>query len=227
MKDSELELSLSMKAILMYEKMTGKAFSIMEDEEQVKIFMYCVFVCSTDLKITFPVFCEMLEGKKFAAKIEREFKGIVHYIQQFKRNEQIQDNEQEVSGRSVSMTEYINTLIFDYGVGIDYVMNKMELWELEAMYEAAEEHMHSSMEDKRLWAYLQMLPNFDKKHRNMTPEKFLPFPWDTEKHKKAAERELAVETERSKSILGVDLDVLLGKKSIEEKPDNEEISIIS
>ena len=223
MREEELNLRLSMKSVLMYEKMTGKPFSLMENEEDIKIFMYCVFVCSTDLRITFPVFCNMLERKKFASKIEIEFKRIWGFEQQFPHKADEPQESGETVGKELKMTDYINTLVFDYGLSIDYCMNTMDLWELEALYEAAESHMHTDMEDKRLWAYIQMLPNFDKKHKNMTPEKFLPFPWEGENHKKKAEQGLENEKERAKTVLGMDLDVLLGN-NIEEKPDNNEIS---
>lgn len=221
MGDNELDLRISMKAILMYEKLSGKQFSIMQDEESVTLFMYCVFVCSTEMKITFPVFCTMLEKKKFATNIGRQFKRIFGYVQQFKTDQkegEQEDGNDSVSG--VSMTDYINTLVFDYGIGIDYVMNKMELWELEALYNAAEAHMHTQMEDKRLWAYLQMLPNFDKKHRNLTPEKFLPFPWEKEDHKNKVEKELERETKISKGIIGMNINNLLGKNEEQWQQEN-------
>lgn len=211
MREEELNLRLSMKSVLMYEKMTGKPFSLMENEEDIKIFMYCVFVCSTDLRITFPVFCNMLERKKFASKIEIEFKRIWGFEQQFPHKADEPQESGETVGKELKMTDYINTLVFDYGLSIDYCMNTMDLWELEALYEAAESHMHTDMEDKRLWAYIQMLPHLDKKHKNMTPEEFLPFPWNKKEKQKKRENELNNEANRAKVVLGMDLDTLLGK----------------
>ena len=220
MGDNELDLKLTMKSIMMYEKLSGKSFSYFNAEEDIIQFMYCVFVCSTDVKITLEVFTSMLENKKFASKIEREFKRIWGYFTQFKGNGtgRVEENSGETE---LSITNYINTLVFQYNVSIDYCMNKMEIWELEALYQAAAEQMHSSMEEKRLWAFVQMMPNFDKKHRNITPDKFLPFPWEKENHQKKVEKELETETEKSKGILGMNLSELL------KKPDNNEKSNIS
>ena len=201
---------LSMKSILMYEKLTGNVFQELNTLEEIQAFMYCVFVCSTDIKITYEVFLTMLEHKRFADHITREFKRMWGYIQQF----QPQKKEEAGSGETeseISMTNYINTLVLDYGIDIDYAMNHMEMWEIEQLYEAATSYMHTTMEDKRLWAYIQMLPNFDKKHRNITVEKFLPFPWEKETNKKKAEKELAAETQRAKSIIGADINALFNK----------------
>ena len=196
----------------MYERFSGKKFSTLQTEEEITIFMYCVFVCSTGLKITYEVFLTMLEQKKFSEQITREFKRIWGYIQQFKTEKTDVEESGSTEHSDVSMTSYINTLIFDYGIDIDYAMNRMEMWELEELYNAATNHMHTTMEDKRLWSYIQMLPNFDKKHNNMTPEKFLPFPWEKEQQHKKAETELKTETERAKSIIGMDVSSLLNKQ---------------
>lgn len=209
----DLELNLSMKAVLMYEKLTGAVFSDIMDQEQTIIFMYCIFVCSTDLKITFDTFRTMLEGKNFSNKINKEFKRLWGYTQQFQKapKKPSETIEETSADTKVTMTEYVNTLVLDYGLDINYIMLHMEFWEIEGLYNAAVSHMQATMEDKRLWTYIQMLPNFDKKHRNMTPEKFLPFLWEKEQSKKKAEEELQKETEISKSILGMDISVLLGK----------------
>lgn len=205
-------LFLSMKSILMYEKLTGKNFSEFDSEEDMLSFMYCVFVCSTDMKITVEVFYTMLEGKKFAAWIGREFKRIWGYNQQFNKAAKGVDPSNSGETNTITMTEYINTLILEYGLDIGYMMNKMEMWEMEALYDAATAHFRNTMEDKRLWAYIQMLPNFDRKHRNMKPEKFIPFPWEAEETKKKIEKTLEAETTASKGILGMDINVILGKK---------------
>lgn len=197
----------------MYEKMTGKAFGNLVEEEEIKKFMYCVFVCSTDIKISYPVFLDMLESKKFSRQIESEFKRIMEYTYQFSSNEKIEKHSSvDTDEQDLSMTDYVNTLIVEYCVDADYVMNKMDIWELEGMYNAATSKVQNTMVDKRLWAYIQMLPNLDKKNKNMTPEKFLPFPWEKENIKKKQEKELEKETKVAKSLIGMDLNTLLGKK---------------
>lgn len=221
----DLELNLSMKAVLMYEKLTGAVFSDIMDQEQTVIFMYSIFVCSTDLKITFDTFCTMLEGKNFSNKINKEFKRLWGYTQQFQKapKKPSESIEETSADTKTTMTEYVNTLVLDYGLDINYIMLHMEFWEIEGLYNAAVSHMQATMEDKRLWAYIQMLPNFDKKHRNMTPEEFLPFPWNTKERKIKREKELEAETARAKNIIGMDIRAILGgnQANSQEKPPAE------
>ena len=207
-----------MKSIVMYEAFSGKKFSEI-GEDGVFLFMYCVFVCSTGMKITFDMFKSMYEGKKFRKWIDDEFDGIWKFYFQYnefkaaKQNQNDQGSDSGKTATAVSMTDYANALIFDYGVSADYVMNKMDMWEIEPLFNGAAECMHSEMENKRLWTYIQMLPNMDsKKSKNMSPEKFLPFPWEKQAKENVAKKDLEKETERAKKIIGMSVSELLGKK---------------
>jgi hypothetical protein len=201
----EQKLNLTMRAILMYEKLSGSKFYSINGVEDTPLFMYCIFVCSTGLKVTRNVFNTMLEGKKFARWIEREFLELSAFCSQFVSSGQKEENNSaDQENVEFSLTEAINSLIFDYGLDMDYVLNKMEPWEIELYFKGAVEHYHKDMEDKRLWAYLNFLPNVDKKHsKNMTIEKFMPFPWTEDQHKKQVEKELEKETKAAKKIIGM------------------------
>lgn len=196
-----------MKAILMYEKLSGNKFYSVNGVEDVPLLMYCIFVCSTGLKITRNVFNTMLEGKKFNRWIEGEFLRLSEFFNQFNKPGQTEENTSaDQEDVEFSMTDAINSLIFDYGLDMDYVLNKMEPWEIELYFKGAVEHYHKDMEDKRLWAYLNFLPNVDKKHsKNMSVEKFMPFPWTEEAHKKQLEKDLEKETKAAKKIIGMKL----------------------
>lgn len=62
-KDYNIELTI--KAILMFEKLSGHSYMAMKEEDMV-MFLYCVFVTSNKLVLTYSGFQFMMEDKKFA-----------------------------------------------------------------------------------------------------------------------------------------------------------------
>lgn len=202
-----------MKAIMMFERMTGKDFTDFNDLEDVDILMYCSFVCSTGIKITLDAFNLMLEDQSFAKNLAEKWERTGQYLKQFQETHG-EPTDQGQEKTHFSLTAAVNTLIFDYGVDADYVLNKMDLWEIEVLFKGAEEHYYNQMEDKRLWAYIGMLPHVDKKHsKTFTPQKMLEFPWEKKNNKKAAEDNLEKERERISATVGMSIeDIINGKR---------------
>lgn len=179
MKDEEIRLSL--KAVMMYERLSGKKFLEIAEAVDILQMMYCAFVCSTGSRIEWEVFIDMMGDKKFNNRMNREWKHIAGFIAEFNSNRE-KNSESGDTKEEQSISEVICQLIFHYGIDIDYVMNKMDIWEMETLLKGAEQETRMSMEDKRFWSYLSFLPNVDKKHAStFTPQKFLPFPWEKEK----------------------------------------------
>lgn len=198
----------------MYEKLSGKNFTDLEGIEDIDILLYCSFVCSTGMKITLDAFNLMLEDEKFAKDLFNKWDKIGRYLEQFQKDETPSEGEGKQGDEPhISLTHAANTLIFDFGLDADYVLNKMDLWELELLFKGAEEQYHNAMEDKRLWAYLNMLPNVDKKHsHSFTPQKMLEFPWEKKVNRAKAEKELQREKKNIDRIIGMNIDDLLNGK---------------
>lgn len=214
------DIRLTMKAAMMYERISGKNFTgISDDIEDIDMLIYCAFVCSTNIMMTKQAFDTMIASDdKLMEDIAYKFARMNEFSMQFSRKK-----DQETGGGEenvdFSITDAMNTLIFDYGLDADYVLNKMDLWEIECLYKGAEEHFHNQMEDKRLWAYINMLPHIDKKHaRTFTPSKMMEFPWEKEKNKENAARQLEIEKEKMKNIIGLNIDEIIanGKRGIDD-----------
>lgn len=206
------DIRLTMKAAMMFERISGKNFTGISDSlEDIDLLIYCAFVCSTGIQMTKHTFDIMVGAdQKLMNEIAYRFEKMNEFSLQFKQN----DKPTEEGGEDktdFSLTEAMNTLIFDYGLDADYVLNKMDLWEVECLFKGAEEHFHAQMEDKRLWAYINMLPHIDKKHaRSFTPSKMMEFPWEKEKNKENAARQLEIEKEKMKNIIGLNIDEIIG-----------------
>ena len=76
--------------------------------------------------------------------------------------------------------DIVPVLVKDCGLDIRYVMDEMRYTDIPVFLRYREQRMRAETEDKRLWTYLITAPHFNPKKR-VTPESFLPLPWEKEK----------------------------------------------
>lgn len=204
----EPEIKLTVKAVVMYETLSNKKFSTVAlSLEDTVLLMYCSFVCSTGLEIDMQAFSVMLENKDLSNRLTRGLKRMERFLSQFSKEGE--EGEKKTDGEEkeeFSITDMVNRLIFGYGVSADYVMNQMELWELNNFFDGAEKQYKEAIEEKRLWTFLQVAPQIDlKKCKN--PDQFFPLPWTEKRRKEQLQKELERETKASKNILGSTLNI--------------------
>lgn len=206
-RDDETEIRLTVKSLVMYESMTGNKFSkAMSEPEEMLPIMYCAFVCSTGIEISLGAFVEMLDDPKFSKKINGDLDRLRKFTEQFKSEKCDGEGEKNPENVDISISDMADKLIFYYGVDARYVMNDMQLWELNHFLSGAEEQYKSRMEEQRMWTFLQVAPNIDLK-KCKSPEKFLPFPWDEKDRKQRKDEQLRNETARAKSTIGMTINL--------------------
>ena len=76
--------------------------------------------------------------------------------------------------------DIVPILVKDCGLDIRYVMDTMKYTDIPVFLRYREQRMRAETEDKRLWTYLVAAPHLNPKKR-VTPETFLPLPWEKEK----------------------------------------------
>lgn len=76
--------------------------------------------------------------------------------------------------------DIVPVLVKDCGLDIRYIMDEMRYTDIPVFLRYREQRMRAETEDKRLWVYLITAPHFNPKKR-VTPESFLPLPWEKEK----------------------------------------------
>lgn len=76
--------------------------------------------------------------------------------------------------------DIVPVLVKDCGLDIRYVMDEMRYTDIPVFLRYREQRMRAETEDKRLWTYLVAAPHLNPKKR-VTPETFLPLPWEKEK----------------------------------------------
>lgn len=200
------KLRLTVKAICMFEKLTGKSFYEFTDDDIV-ILMYCAFVSSNNLDYRLSTFNFLLEDERVSKWFGEKFIGIMDYIKQFPQKEE-EGEETNESTEMPFVSDLANALIVQYGVDAHYIMEEMELWQIEAMFRAVENTVKSKYEEERLWTYLTILPQVDGKKLNK-PEKLLPFPWEKEEKIKRDENNIKNNEYAVKNLIGRNIHEIL------------------
>ena len=76
--------------------------------------------------------------------------------------------------------DIVPILVKDCGLDIRYVLDDMRYTDIPLFLRYREQRMRAETEDKRLWVYLITAPHLNPKKR-VTPETFLPLPWEKER----------------------------------------------
>lgn len=183
MKFDGYSLNITIKGIMLWERLFNSNFyEIQDDGQQLSQLVYCLFCASNpQVVLKYKTFVGMVEGNQKIAKwVGEKMKEIMYFMGQFPTDEEDSEeisNEAKEEAEKLSITDMATSLIVDYGVSADYVMNEMQVWEISSFYKAAESRVRRRYEENRLWTYMQLLPHMSSKHSE-TPDKFMPFPWE-------------------------------------------------
>ena len=199
------KMKITIKSICMFEHLAGKSFYKFNDEDVVTL-LYCIFVCSNNLDYRLSTFNYLLEDIRVSKWFGEKFMGLMDYIKQFPQKD-VEESESK-SDESPYISDLASMLIINYGVDAKWVMEDMELWQIDNLFKAAEEKTKSHYEEERLWSYLSILPHVDGKKLSK-PEKLLPFPWEKENRKKKAQTELKNNEYAIKHTIGMNIDDIL------------------
>lgn len=171
------DLKLSIKAICMFERLSGKSFFDFT-EEDMGMLLYCSFYTTNNVEIKYEAFMYMLEVEDIAKWFVWKYKDMLDVIQQFKKDEPPTKGDAKGGEvKNLTMTDMATSLIVDYHLDPHYVMYEMGLWEIEPMYVACDSMVKRRYEEERLWAYIGVMPHIDGK-KVKGPNELLPFPWE-------------------------------------------------
>lgn len=187
---SKYKFAINIKSCIAYEQITGKSFFDISTAEDYITLAYCSFVENNDVKITLGAFKVLLEDEEVAKWMNASMEKISKFNAQFNK----QNNVEPTSGDSdngdtkMRITDIATSLIIQYNIDIKYVMNDLDIWMIQHLFQTAENVKKNELIEKRMWAYLTILPHIDGKKIN-SPEKLLPFEWEKEKNNKRTKKE--------------------------------------
>lgn len=169
----EFNITLNMKSLMLFEQLSGKSFYNLTNEDLITL-IYCSLVSNNNIKVTLGQFNLIMNNKKIARELMRKCQEELDFIAQFNKGK---ETGETTTDETVRISEVVNTLILNYNIDINYVMNELRLWELPALTKGIDEKTKGDMAEKRFWTYMQILPHIDGR-KVKGPEKLLPFPWE-------------------------------------------------
>lgn len=182
-KELNYNLKLTIRAITMYEKLSGKSFIDFElEQESVLQLAYCIIVSHPENKVhctyreLHPVLCNEKILEPIAIGIKRE----IEYLKQFeKEDEPVTPLQTEKAGKKQSgfIKDLVPVLVSDCGLSIEYVMDDMSYMDIESFLNYRDDKHKNQLEEQRLFTYMNTIVHMDpKKCKTMTADKWLPFP---------------------------------------------------
>lgn len=197
-------IRLTMKAIIRWEQLRGKSFSVLDyaDREDIEALLYTMYCSGTKPEYTFDVFRLVLEDERFMNDMASDLGKIMEIVDQFQKKETVNSENAKGNPEPVKVSEIITTLIMS-GLDVGYALNEMELCDLPIYIEAYERQKKERMEESRTWTYLTILPHIDAKKMKNGAKDLITFPWEEEETLKEAQRAIREDASRFEEFMNL------------------------
>ena len=181
---------LTVRAVVMFENMTGVRINDAgrsADPELAAKLLYCC-LAATGLDMPYEKALPLLAGpagERWAEQLADANEMDRQFAPPADDNGDGENAGGDKTGEAKTENEpwtrdIVPILVKDCGLDIRYVLDDMRYSDIPIFLRYREQRMRAETEDKRLWTYLIAAPNFNPKKR-VTPETFLPLPWEKEK----------------------------------------------
>lgn len=192
---------LTIKAIIRWEQMRGKSFSLVDyaDKEDIESLLYVMYITSDKPGYTFEVFRQVLTDERFMNAMSSDLGKIMEVVAQFQKKTTVSD-----LGSTEGSSEYIGNIVSALimaGLDAGYALNEMELCDLPLYLEAYERKRKEEMESSRMWTYFAMLPHIDARKMKNGARDLIIFPWEEEEMRKEAERAIREDAARFEEFM--------------------------
>lgn len=212
MKFEDCKFKLTFRSACLFEQISRRSyFTLTTDPEDIMKLTYCIIIANNDnLSMTYSTFKVLMGDSKFAKWIGEKYEdeaAIKNMMVGFADDEEVENNEtnSEEEQKPLTMTDVVASLIMQYHLDPNYVMDRMQLWEIKPYFKCAENLKKAEMVEKRFWTYMQIMPHIDSK-KCKSPEKLLPFAWEEKDRNAMAEKDLKNNMTGIKSLIGKKFD---------------------
>lgn len=210
---SDIKFEMNIKSICYYEKLTGKSFFNLGDDDVLDMLYSIYMVNNPDKYLKRESFFNLLGREDIAKYFIRKFSMYGDIMQQFIKDEDTKNiPSKDNPEKTIKITDYATTLIIKYGVDAHYVFYEMDVWELNELFEQIDSKLKEDLSQKRFWTYMNIMPHIDTK-KCKGPEQLLPFDWEKELIKERKERDLKNNMFAIKNMLGKSL---FGNKEVKK-----------
>ena len=192
---------MSIKSIVLFEKMTNIPFSelsfseqsILQNPEVFLKLLYCILISHPENKIncTFEAACDGLFTEQSLMLYSTQLSTDIAIMNQFVNIERLRDvdatilkeKKEDEEPKPVYMKNLVPILILDCGLDPDFVLNELYYTDIDDYLKYREDKHRNDLEEKRLFTFLSVLPHINGK-KIKTPQKFYEFPWEKDKNRK-------------------------------------------
>lgn len=170
-KGQDYKLKYTLRALFIYEQITGKAFELKTITDEY-LFFYCVLMANNpDSSLTFEELIEAID----------EDMGIMVEFQNFLKKElekqQLFITNNTDAKKVLTTKEIYSALVIEGGLDPEYVLDKMQMYELEPLISNLHRKDRNSWEQARMIAYVIAQCNSTKK---LKPTDIMQFTWDSD-----------------------------------------------
>lgn len=207
-----MKIGLTIKAIIRWEQMRGKSFSLMDytNQEDLEVLLYTTVICTSPEKMyTFETFRQTLSNGRITREMVLALEKEIAVLTQFQKKQE----GGEFANHNVPLgmiSELVSTLIMS-GLDAHYAMNEMELCDLPMYIGSYEKMRKEEMESNRLWTFFTMMPHIDAKKMKNGAKDLIIFPWEEEEAKIEAERAINEGMERFENFMNTKKSDYYGK----------------
>ena len=212
MKFEDCKFKLTFRSACLFEQMTGRSyFTLTADPDDIMKLTYCIIIANNEnMSMTYSTFKILMGDKKVAKWVTEQYeneaaiKDMLVGIPDTEENEN-NDTNGEDDTKPVTMTDVVASLVMQYHLDPNYVMDRMQLWEIKPYFKCAENLKKAEMVEKRFWTYLTVMPHIDTK-KCKSPEKLVPFAWEAKERNTAAMKDLKNNMKGIKTLIGQKFD---------------------
>lgn len=192
-----IELKITVRSIVRWEQMTGRAYTSFDAtcEDDVYKMMYCSTLYNNKEIYTYDEFLSILQSKQVKKELMKRIDLFYKVNAQFSTK---QEDGQEVGGE-VRLSDIVFRLISS-GLDAVYVLDIMEICDIEEHLKAIDAERRARLEESRLWTYLTISPHVDHK-KIKSPESICTFPWEEEQKQQEAHREIVENKEMFEAFM--------------------------
>ena len=179
---------LTIRAAMMFENMTGVRINdagrkAEEDPELSVKLLYCALAAG-GLDISYVKALPLLAGQT-GERCAEMMAADNEFASQFLPAVDTDKLDGAEVGKNETADEpwicdIVPVLVKDCGLDVGYVLDGMRYTDITPFLRYREDRMRAETEDKRLWTYLTVAPHLNPK-KKVTPETFLPLPWEKER----------------------------------------------
>lgn len=171
-------MRLTMKAIIRWEQLNQKPFSLLNynnEDEIISLFYTCSL--SDGMTSSLSEFKEKQTEESLKQMIQ-DFEKQTSFNFQFQvktSEDQEENTEDQEDSNPIYIKDIVPMLVMN-GLDIHFALNEMELCDLQIYTQAHDKKVKHDLEYARLWAFLQVSPHLSPNIKS--PKDLVPFGWE-------------------------------------------------